>query len=125
MINPQQDVYNTVFNVCAGLADTYEKLPSDTATYPFISMGETQLVANRNMTAIFANVFQTLDFYASDRQRGTLSELMFNAEKALRNIKETNNQMVDVINVTVRVLTDTSTNNTLYHGILELEFKLY
>ena len=125
MIGPQQDIYNAVYDVCSKLGDVYEKSPPKGTDYPFIWLGQTELLPDRNKSVIFANVIQTIRFYAKDTQRGTISQLMFDVENALRELKETDQSYIDMVRSNTNVLGEVDGNDNLYHGILEVEFKVY
>ena len=125
MISPQQDIYNAVYDVCDKLGDVYEKSPPKGTPYPFIWLGQTELVPKRNKSVIFANVTQTIRFYAKDTQRGTISQLMFDVENALRELKETDQSYIDMVQSYTNVLGEDNGNDDLYHGILEVEFRVY
>lgn len=125
MISPQQDIYNSVYDVCSKLGDVYEKAPPKGTPYPFIWLGQTELLPDRNKSVIFANVIQTIRFYAKDSQRGTISQLMFDVENALRELKETDQSYIDLVRSNTTVLGEVDGNDNLYHGILEVEFKVY
>lgn len=125
MISLQQDIYNTVYGVCDELGRVYEKAPPKGTPYPFIWLGQTELVPDRNKTAIFANVIQTIRFYSTENQRGTISQLMFDVENELRELKETEQSYIDLVRSNTTVLGEVDGNDNLYHGILEVEFKVY
>ena len=125
MISPQQDIYNTVYGVCEKLGDVYEEVPPKGTLYPFIWLGQTELLPDRNKSAIFANVIQTIRFYAKDTQRGTISQLMFDVENALRELKETDQSYIDLVRSNTTVLGEVDDNDNLYHGVLKVEFRVY
>lgn len=124
-MTPQQDVYNMVYDVCDELGTVYEKVPALDVPYPFIIMVGTQVLPNQNKSARFAEVYQRLRFYATDNQRGTLSELMTNVELACARKTESANYRVRLLNIDMRIDPERFENVDLYHGKMELKFEVF
>lgn len=123
-MNPQQDIYNTVFNITSELLKTYEINPDEGVAYPFAIVDETQFVSNRNKSVILGNVFITVHFYAEWNQKGTMSEKMHELESVMWNLGESTRYKFYLVNTNSRMLKDDTTNKKLHHGVLELELKL-
>ena len=121
-INPQQEIFNEVYNISSGIIDTYDYLPDDVA-YPFAFIGEQQTIDDPNKSAVFGNVIQTIHFYGLANKRASLVNAMNELKAECRKLNATPNFNIGVRRINEQVLPDNSTNTSLNHGILEIEFK--
>lgn len=99
-------------------------IPLEDTPYPFIYLADaTHNSEQRTKQAVFGMNQITVHFYddSSDR-RGTLSEMMFEAEQIARNIKQTDSYSWSVRNTTEQIIPDMTTSTPLLHGVLIIEF---
>jgi len=126
-MDPQQELFTTLLVNIKNLGyDVYDgSLPPASASYPFVYMGENQLVDDYgNKTAVWGNVFQTIHVWHNNPcKRGTVSAMLLAIKDVARGIQYTNSFYWEIKNLTQRILPDDSTDRTLLHGILELEYK--
>lgn len=100
----------------------YDYLPGEDTAYPFIKLSESQLIDIQNKTCIHGTVNQTIDFWETLKNRGSLSEMMLTVKRVCRNIHKTKNFNWGVAHIEQQILTDTSTNTPLLHGKLYVQF---
>lgn len=100
----------------------FDYLPGEDTPYPFIHLAESQQSDIQNKTCIHGTVNQTIDLWHTQKNRGSLSEMMLTVKRVCRKIQKTKNFNWSVENITQQVLTDTSTNTPLLHGKLYVQF---
>jgi len=126
-MDPQQELFTDLLVRIKNLGyDVYDgSLPPKSASYPFVYMADSQLVDDRRYKdAVFGNVFQTVHVWHNNpRKRGTVSSILLAIKDEANKIEYTNRFYWELRNVTQRILTDDSTDRTLIHAVLELEFK--
>ena len=126
-MDPQQELFTDLKVRIESLGyDVYDgSMPPESASYPFVYMADNQLVDDRRYKdAVFGNVFQTVHVWHNNpRKRGTVSAMLLAIKEAARSIEYTNRFYWELRNVTQRTLTDDSTDRTLIHAVLELEYK--
>lgn len=125
-MDPQQELFIAIRNALIELeVDVYDAgLPPEGVPYPFVHLGGTTLIDDANKTAVFGNVTQTINVWMDDlHKRGTFSEIMLKIKKACRSISATPNFSWHVVNVDQTIMDDNTTDKTLLHGILSIEFK--
>ena len=126
-MDPQQELFTDLLVRIKNLGfDVYDgSMPPASASYPFVYMADNQLVDDmRYKDAVFGNVFQTIHIWHNNpRKRGTVSAMLLAVKEEARKVEFTNRFYWELKNVTQRILTDDSTDRTLLHVVLELEFK--
>lgn len=125
-MDPQQELFAALLNnLKVEGYDVYDgALPPDGTLYPFVYLADNQQVDDANKTAVFGNVYQTIHiWHDSPRKRGTVSETLGGIKRLCRLLHYTPSFAWDVRNINQRILTDTTTNTPLLHGLLEVEFK--
>lgn len=100
--------------------DTYDYLPNDTVEYPFVFIGEQFKQDIREHKDYLSGQTQvTVHVWHNDwRKRGTVSRMMAEIERVVRDLYR-----FDVQGVNTQVLTDNSTGSDLLHGVLEIDIK--
>lgn len=99
-------------------------LPPDDTPYPFIYIGDSQLIDDANKTAVFGSVYQTIHIYHDNpKQRGTVSSMLLMIKNVARKLEHTDNFSWYLRNVEQQIIPDTSTSTPLVHGVLSLEYK--
>lgn len=121
--DPQQELFSCLMGTLRDTYDVYDEgLPGPETDYPFIYMGATQQIDRQLKGIITGRVIITLHFWHNNpRQRGTLSQMMLDAKQRARKLTGTYYAW-HLINMNQQILTDDSTDETLLHGVLELEF---
>ena len=126
-MDPQQELFTDLLVRIKNLGyDVYDgSMPPESTSYPFVYIADSQLVDDRRYKdAVFGNVFQTVHVWHNNpRKRGTVSAMLLAIKDEANKIEYTNRFYWELRNVTQRILTDDSTDRTLLHAVLELEFK--
>ena len=126
-MDPQQELFTDLLVRLKNLGyDVYDgSMPPESTSYPFVYIADSQLVDDmRYKDAVFGNVFQTVHVWHNNpRKRGTVSAMLLAIKDEANKIEYTNRFYWELRNVTQRILTDDSTDRTLLHAVLELEFK--
>ena len=126
-MDPQQELFTDLLVRIKNLGyDVYDgSMPPESTSYPFVYIADSQLVDDRRYKdAVFGNVFQTVHVWHNNpRKRGTVSSMLLAIKDEANKIEYTNRFYWELRNVTQRILTDDSTDRTLLHAVLELEFK--
>lgn len=125
-MDPQQELFTKLkLSIEAEGFDVYDGfLPPDGTPYPFVYLGESQLIDDaNNKTAVFGFVHQTVHIWHNDpRQRGTVSSMALTIKQAARGIEQTTNFNWHVRGVDQRILPDNTTKQPLLHGVVDIEF---
>ena len=125
-MDPQQELFTELLVQLRGKGyDVYDGyLPSDGTPYPFVYMGDSQLIDDANKTAVFGNVVQTIHVWHNNpHQRGTVSAMLLAIKTLCRKVRKTRNFNWFVVDITQQLLPDTTTKQPLLHGVLQVEFK--
>ena len=126
-MDPQQELFSYLLVELKKLYpdnvyDTF--LQPDNTPYPFIYVGNSQLIDDANKSAVFGNVYQIIHvFHNNPKQRGTISKMLLDIKKVSRKLNHTTNFAWSLKNVSQDIMPDTSTSIPLLHGVLSLEFK--
>ncbi|WP_079708622.1 hypothetical protein [Paraliobacillus ryukyuensis] len=122
--SPQQAIFDEVFKTSLDQDyETYDYLPASSAGYPFVFVGEQ---INQDLTTksvIYGTVVQTIHIFHNRKNRRDLTDMMNALQYHLRRLKSAANYRISIRNINQQVLLDTSTAETLLHGIIEVEFQ--
>lgn len=124
-ISPEQEVYNAIYDICGNLGyDVYEERPDDSATYPFVDLGEQfDQKTPTNKDRLFGNTQVTIHVWHTARKRGTFTEMIGNIEHEVWKLKSTPRFSLRINSVNKQFLTDNTTNVTLLHGVIEADIR--
>lgn len=105
---------------------TYNYLPGNEASYPFVFIGEVFEQSRRTKSNIFGDYQVTINIYASDpkRDRKTVTDMRENLKRAFYQIKGANGYQIIPKRHNGRVFNDNSTGTTFVRGFLELEMTI-
>ncbi|MBR0380822.1 MAG: hypothetical protein IJH71_00080 [Eubacterium sp.] len=127
-MDPQQELFASIRTAIESLGyDVYDgALPPEDTPYPFVYIGESQLVDDMgNKSQILANVYQTVHVWHNNvRRRGDVSSMLFAIKAACRGITDTGIYSWWIRACDQRILSDSTTKTPLLHGVIELEYKL-
>lgn len=124
-MDPQQELFTELLLKIKALGyDIYDGfLPPDGTPYPFVYLGDCQLVDDANKSAVFGNVYQTIHVWSNTpKNRGTVSQMLLNIKQICRQLEHTNNFAWSLRNVNQRIIPDNTTKEPLLHGVLDVEF---
>ena len=125
-MDPQQELFSTLLldlkkQYPDSVYDTF--LPPEGTPCPFVYLADSDLTDKANKTAVFGNVSQTIHvWHDNPRQRGTVSQMLLHIKQICRHLEHTGNFSWSVQGLNQRILPDTTTNQPLLHGIVEVTF---
>ena len=125
-MDPQQELFSALLVALRELnIDVYDGiLPPEDVPYPFIYLGENQLIDRSYKDVIGGRVIQTVHvFHSNVRSRGDLSQILLSIKTTARKLHHSKNFDWYVSNVNQRILPDNTTDIPLLHGVLEIEFQ--
>lgn len=124
MKSPQQAIYDAVFKTSVDLGyDTYNYLPPKDVSLPFVYVGEQFSQDEVTKTFIYGNVQQTINVYGNVDDRRQVSDMVNALKYELRRLTKTNNYYITVKSINDEVLTEDVSDQKLYRGIIEVEFR--
>lgn len=122
MKSPQQAIYDALYKVSLALGyATYDYLPAASAKLPFVFVGEQFDNDRHTKTAIYGDVVTRLHIYHNYKKRGELTAMTDNLKREIRKLTKAEGFKLTVKRVGGQTLLDTSTSDTLYRGIVEVE----
>ena len=126
MMDPQQELFTALLSqLKESEYDVYDTfLPPKNTPYPFIFLADSQQIDDRNKSAVFGDVYQTIHVWHNNpKKRGTVSKILLEIKQLCYELRSTANFAWDIRNVDQRILPDTTTAIPLLHGILDVQFK--
>lgn len=124
-MDPQQELFTRIKKDMERFGyDVYDgMMPPENTPYPFVYLGDSQTDDKPTKSQINGLVYQTIHVWSnSPKNRGTVSEMLFEIKKLCRIIGETQTYSWSVRNINQRIIPDNTTQTPLLHGVLELEF---
>lgn len=122
MKSPQQAIYDALFEVSLSLKyRTFPFLPAKEASYPFVYVGEQYDTDKNTKSMIYGDVVTRLHIYHDYRKRSELTDMMDNLKSEIRKMKRAEGFALRIKRINSQTLLDTSTGDSLYHGIVEVE----
>ena len=124
--DPQQELFTELLLKLKAMEyDVYDTfLPPEDTPYPFIYLADSQQIDDRNKSAVFGDVYQTIHVWHNNpKQRGTVSKILLEIKQLCYELRSSANFAWDIRNVDQRILPDTTTAIPLLHGILDVQFK--
>lgn len=125
-MDPQQELFTAVLvelrkRYPDQVYDTF--LPPEGTPYPFIYLADSNLTDRANKTAVFGTVSQTIHVWHDNPQRrGTVSQMLLQIKQICRHLEHTGNFSWSLQDLNQRIFPDTTTNQPLLHGIVEVTF---
>ena len=124
MKSPDQQIYDELFKISLKLGyDTYNYLPPEGTEYPFVFIGEQISTDTVNKTMVTGEVMQRIHVYGDKDKRRRVTNMMNNLIYQIRKITHTDTFYISIKSLRKQILLDTSTNETLLHGLIEIDFK--
>lgn len=130
MINAEQELYDGIYTACQDLAPTYDYLPMEdyAEMYPFIHVGELNLVGFQTTTSVGGTYTLRVDVWGTKEQRIEVSDLGNQIVMMCQGLFYTENFTFHCFSNEQerRMTTDTSVPSTVYQRCsLTLVFHLY
>lgn len=121
-----QDLYNRMYDIAVATGvTTHLTLPMNEVPYPFIVMGEIQIVPRKTATRLLGKAYVTMQVLGSRTQRKEVSATCEKLRVNSRLIKTKTRTLKQVVNASdYQIREDNSTANTLWQGVLNIEFNI-
>ena len=122
---PDQMVFDELFRLSEGLGfDTYTFLPDLDAGYPFVEIGDTHLLPSPTKGLLYGRVTATVHVWHDVSNRKELSDIIGKLMQVFSTIHILGGLRFAMDRTsTSQIIKDNSTDEMLYHGILNLEFR--
>ena len=130
MAHPFQEVYDLVFKTSQTLGyDTVQSLPDpddgQDLKRAFVHVGEQFGEDIYNKSAIFGELTQSIHVFGPIENRLKVSSMMDSLIRKLREQNSTAHYYIRITQVKTQMIKDTSTAVTMWHGLLDVTFKIY
>lgn len=127
-IDPQQELFTALLLALReqfGDANVFDSaLPPEGTPYPFVYLADSQLNDQYLKNAVFGTVDQTIHVWGNDpKKRGTISAMLLQIKQICRELSRTDNFGWMLVDVNQQILPDTTTNEPLIHGWLQVSFR--
>lgn len=128
MKSPDQQLYDAIFSTSQGLNyATYPFNPPPGTKYPFVQMGEIQIIPIATKSYIIGTAHVTLDIWGDKSSRKTVSTMAHNLISAISKIKKTTEGMIlsmDREAASTEIMADNSTTEDLWRGRINLRIRI-
>lgn len=121
-IDPQQELFIAFEKALKemGYAVYDGALPPKDTPYPFIYLGDFSQSDRMHKNAVTGYVYPTIHVWHNDvNRRGTVSQMLFDIKRVIYATERTGKRQWVVQSADDRIITDTTTNAPLLHGIAE------
>lgn len=126
MKQPDQLLHDEMYRISSGLGfDTYTYLPPEGVAYPFVVMGEINLLPQATKSQLIGRLSSTVHVWGRVDDRKLLSDMagqLMSSFFAIKNIDGTQFS-AEVNQSSIDSNRDNSTNEVLYHFVIETYFK--
>lgn len=126
MKEPDQQLFDEIFSRLSdkGLS-VFDFLPPLGTKYPFIVMGDTHTIPTPTKSKLYGMCTTTIHVWGDDSDRKKVSDLIANITFEVSKIKQIENRQwfMQIKESDTEILKDNSTNENLYHGIINIYFK--
>lgn len=124
MKEPDQAIHDEVFRclIDAGY-QVYTSLPSEDVVYPFVVMGLTRTLPRATKTRLIGDVRMDIHVWNVIDDRLWVSETIGAIRAICGQVKQVSGRQWLLIDSPSDIVKDNSTDEVLYHGILELQFR--
>lgn len=130
IFSPQTELFNYFYSYCddSGM-NTYDHLPteSENAPYPFVLIGNNQLVPDGTKYALNGTISQTIDIWNLADDRATTSKILEDIyhQALICTHTQSYNLAFNKKRSETQMVTDTNVQGvSLLHGILDLKFDI-
>lgn len=123
-MDPQQRLFSQLLIALRAKGyDVYDgALPPDNTPYPFIYLGDNQMVDTVRKDVRQGTVYQTIHIWHNDPdQRGTLSEMVYDVKRTCWSIEHSTGWLLS--ECSAQILPDNTTKTPLLHAVIETGFR--
>lgn len=124
---PDQQLHDELIKRSNALGlKAYPFLPEDGTPYPFMVVSYTQIVPRPTKTHLLGTVVAQVDVWGNADDRKLVSDWIGKLMHEFSQIRQIDNTKWSMdLTSTTEIIKDNSTQELLYHGILDLKFKFY
>lgn len=124
---PDQELHDELIKRTTKLGLTsYPYLPEEGTPYPFMTVAHTQLLPRPTKSYLLGTVVAQVDIWGSIEDRRLVSDWIGKLMREYSTIREIDGRQWSMdLSSSSELLKDDSTEEMLYHGILDLRFKFY
>ena len=126
MKSPRQQLYDDVFSMISLLGNqVYDRLPTEEVPYPFIVLkNDNSEYRNIHKFTRNMNVTLKIDTWYLSADRGTHDKTLTQIEQSLINLREIDGYVLKVRDINTSEITDTTTNDDLLHGTINVTYQI-
>lgn len=125
-IDPQQELFTAYKLALEAMGySVYDGcLPPENTPYPFYYLGDFRQSDQMYKNAVTGIVYPTIHIWHNDeKQRGTVSQMIYDAKWVIYNIGKTKSYSWLVQSVDSQIIPDNTTKQPLLHGVVEAGLK--
>lgn len=120
----EQELYDLIFSKIKKLGyDCYQSLPRKGSKYPFVILGETQIMPRATKSFAVGELSIFIHVWTSDRSRAECQRICQKIREECGKLEKLHSFYMFESNT--RILIDDTTNQTLWHGVMDLNYKFY
>ena len=123
-MEPQQMLFTYLLTALRGKKYVVHDgmMPPEGTPYPFVYLGDSQMVDENRKQAVQGTVYQTIHIWHNNvRQRGTVSAMMLDIKAVCRQLENQTGWLLT--ECASRILPDDTTDTPLMHGLIEVAFR--
>lgn len=119
-----QEIFDLIFERIKELKyQCYPFLPKEGTSYPFVVVGETQLLPRITKSFSIGEVSVFVHVWTDKESRKKCQQMMSEITEACNQFTSPHRWIL--LEGNSRIIADNSTNDTLWHGVLDLRYKFY
>lgn len=124
---PDQQLHDELIKrASASGIKSYPFLPQDKVPYPFMVVAYTQTVPQPTKSYLLGSVIAQVDVWGKSDDRKLVSDWIGKLMNEFSKIREIDGTKWSMdLSSSTQIIKDTSTQELLYHGILDLKFKFH
>ena len=123
-MDAQQELFTALKLAIEKEYDEYDGFLPKKANYPFVYIADSELNDDFTKCGITGTVVQTIHIWHDNPlERGTVSSMLLRIKGIARGIKHTENFGWYIRDINQRILPDDSTDKSLLHGVLTIEYR--
>lgn len=125
MKQPDQQLFDEIYKRISSLGyDIYLALPDMSAKYPFCVMGDTHLMPNPTKSGLIGLVSTRVHIWDDINNRRRLSDMIYKVQNELSKINRIENRSWSMgLSSNSQIIKDNSTEETLFHAVIDMDFK--
>lgn len=124
MKEPDQAIHDEVFRLLGEEGwSVYPFLPEEGVAYPFVVLGVTRTLPQLTKSRLVGSIRLDVHFWNGSEDRRWVSDAVGRARGLCGQIRQLDGRRWLLREARSEIVRDTSTDEVLYHGVLELEYR--